>query len=73
VAVRLDEAGHQGGAGAVDDARAVPRQAAAALHRGDALALDEHVAREGRGPAAVQDGGAGDERPGHGQPSAPRR
>ncbi len=50
MAVRLDEPRHQRGAGAVDDPRRPARQAPAALHRGDALALHQHVAGKGAAP-----------------------
>ena len=65
VAVGLDEAGHQRRAGAVDHPRLVARQAAAALNRDDALALDQHVCRKRRGATAVENRGAGDQRAVH--------
>ena len=66
VAVGLHEPGHQRGAGAVDDARAAARQAPAHLHRGDALALDQHVTGKRRGPAAIENHRVDDQRPVHG-------
>ena len=66
VAVGLHETRHQRGAGAVDDARAAAREAPAHLHRGDALALDQHVTGERRGPAAIEDHRVDDQRPVHG-------
>ena len=66
VAVRLDEAGHHGRAGAVDHARVVPRQPSAPLDGGDALALDQHVTGKRRGATAVEDHRVGDQRSVHG-------
>ena len=62
MAVRLDEPGHKGGAGAVEHARVTAREAAAALHGGDSRALDEHVAGVWGRAGAVEDHRVGEER-----------
>ena len=54
--------------GAVDDPAVPARQAAAALHLDDALALDQHVTGERRRSAAIEDLRVDDECPVHGCP-----
>ncbi len=76
--MRLDHAGHQEGAGAVDHLGADDRRrahAVAALDDArDAVALHQHVAGERRLAAAVEDAHVGEEDVGHrGVPSALRR
>ena len=54
--MRLDKAGHQGRAGAVDDRGAVPAQAFTALRHGrNAIAADEHLPGKQRPTAAIED------------------
>src|SRR4029453_18883172 len=67
VGVRLDEAGHEGGAATVHHGHPAHGQRARAPgHAGDAIALHQHLAGVGRGAARVQDPNVREEDVGHG-------
>ena len=67
VGVRLDQAGHEGGAAAVHRGHAAAGQGAGAPgHAGDAIALHQHLAGVGRGAAGIEDPDIGEEDVRHG-------